>query len=219
MHRYLVPTLRYGGLALCAAALAYCFSVEHTRVLNAAAGASKSRMMAFLFGFIVMLIVFAVVVAYDVSHFLGRHAELSFLQGGRPTSTATEFEEAERLRAEGRPLDAIGVLREYLQEHPDETEVMGRIAEIYNHSLKNYLAAALEYEEMLKRKLPDEQWAWAALHLAKCYGRLNEPEKSLALLQRLDAEYGQTVAAKRARKALQSLQSGDASDPLSSSEV
>ncbi len=213
MRRYLIHALRYVGLILCTAALAYCFSVEHTHVLSGAAGASKSRMMACFFGFIVTLILLAVVVAYDVSRFLGRHAELSFLQGGRPRPAPPEFAEAERLRAQGRALDAIGVLREYLQEHPDEVEVMSRIAEIYNHSLKNYLAAALEYEEMLKHKLPDEQWAWAALHLAKCYGRLNEPEKSLALLERIHSEYGHTVAARRARKALESLGTENTDEP------
>ena len=80
---------------------------------------------------------------------------------------------------------------------------MSRIAEIYRYDLKNDLAAALEYEELLKHKLPDDQWSWAALHLAKLYGRLNELEKSVALLERLDNDYGHTVAGRRAKKALE----------------
>jgi hypothetical protein len=79
---------------------------------------------------------------------------------------------------------------------------MARIAEIYRYDLKNVLAAALEYEELLKHKLPDDQWAWSALHLAKLYGQLNEYEKSVALLEKLDASYAHTIAGRRAKKAL-----------------
>jgi tetratricopeptide (TPR) repeat protein len=121
-----------------------------------------------------------------------------------------EFEEAERLRDAGRPLDAIGVLREYLQANPYELRTMARIAEIYRYDLKNDLAAALEYEELLKHKLPDDQWAWAALHLAKLYGRRNELDKSLALLERLDNDYAHTVAGRRAKKALEQVRNPDA---------
>src|SRR5438045_3547851 len=101
-------------------------------------------------------------------------------------------------------------MREYLQLHPYELQVMARIAEIYRYDLSNDLAAALEYEELLKHKLPDDQWSWAALHLAKLYGRRNELDKSLALLERLDDEYAHTVAGRRARKALEQVRNPDA---------
>ena len=38
--------------------------------------------------------------------------------------------------------------------------------------------------------------------LAKLYGGLNHPDKALALLERLETEYGQTLAARRARQRL-----------------
>jgi tetratricopeptide (TPR) repeat protein len=188
--------LLYIGLILCCAALAYGFSVEHSHVLR----------QACLGGFVIMTTALGVLCAFDISRFYGERAKQWFMQGGAPIHSAPEFEAAEKLRASGQPLDAIGVLREFLQTHPGETQVMSRIAEIYNYDLKNYLAAALEYEELLKHRLDPEQWGWAALHLAKLYGRLNEPDKSLALLEKLQKKYGKTVAARRAKKALEQLE-------------
>ena len=210
-------TLLYIGLILCCLALAYAFSVEHTQVLRQAAGASRSRMMACFGGFLAVLIALGVLSAFDISHYFGERAKQWFLQGGAPITSAPEFETAEKLRASGQALDAIGVLREFLQVHPGEVQVMSRIAEIYNYDLKNYLAAALEYEELLKHRLDPEQWGWAALHLAKLYGRLNEPDKSLALLEKLQSKYGKTVAARRARKALEQLQDTESEDQHSGS--
>jgi len=136
----------------------------------------------------------------DLSPGRGKRSELWDLEGGDPAVSAAELEAAEALRKGGDPLEAIRSLRDFLEKHPGELEIMSRIAEIYNYDLKNYLAAALEYEELLKRKLPDEDWGWAALHLAKLYGRLNQPDKAVELLERLDTKYGHTVAARRARK-------------------
>jgi tetratricopeptide (TPR) repeat protein len=195
-------TLLYIGLTLSCLTLAYAFSVEHTRGLRQAAGA----------GFLALVIGLGVLCVFDISHYFGERAKQWFLQGGAPITSAPEFEAAEKLRASGQALDAIGVLREFLQAHPGEVQVMSRIAEIYNYDLKNYLAAALEYEELLKCRMDPEQWGWAALHLAKLYGRLNEPDKSLALLERLQTKYGKTVAARRARKALEQLQDSESED-------
>jgi tetratricopeptide (TPR) repeat protein len=141
--------------------------------------------------------------AYEATRFIWSRAEQWRLQVGPPTEPVPELEEAQRLRASGEPLDAIRLLREYLRANPYELHAMGRIAEIYRYDLKNDLAAALEYEEMLKHKLPDDQWAWAALHLAKVYGRLKQLDRSVALLERIDGEYGHTLPGRRAKKALE----------------
>ena len=195
----------YVGAALCVAVFAYCFAAEHTQVLHQAAGASRSRMMAYLGLFIAAAIVLGVLIAYDVAHFCGRRAEEAVLQGGPPLGASSALEQAERLRGQHQSLEAIRLLREFLEKHPREWEVMAKIAELYYRDLKNYLAAALEYEELLKLRVPAEQWAWSALHLAKLYSRLNQPEKSVALLERLEKDYSRTVAAGRARKALEEL--------------
>jgi hypothetical protein len=77
-----------------------------------------------------------------------------------------------------------------------------RIAEIYEKDLGNQLAAALEYEEVLKHKLPAERWGWAAIHLCNLHYRLNQPEKARKLLQRIAEEYPRTGAARKARARL-----------------
>jgi len=190
-----IKTLLYLGLVTGCIALGYAIQVAHTKVLQ----------HAFIGGLIALGLFLVVLAAFDVSQLFGGRAREWFVQGGAPIHSAPEFERAQQLRASGQPLEAINVLREFLQNHPGEFHVMSRIAEIYNYDLKNYLAAALEYEEFLKHKPEPEQWGWAALHLAKLYGRLNEPEKSLALLERLETKYGHTVAGRRARKALEQL--------------
>ncbi|MBK8001115.1 MAG: hypothetical protein IPK15_20990 [Verrucomicrobia bacterium] len=95
------------------------------------------------------------------------------------------------------------MMREYLKRNPREQYVALRIAEIYENDLRNYLAAALEYEEILKKKLPAERWGWAAIHLSNLYsGKLNKMEQATTLLHRIVNEYGQTAAAKKARERL-----------------
>ncbi len=111
-----------------------------------------------------------------------------------------EYEAAENEWNNGRYLEAIKMLRAYYEKHPREVYVAIRIAEIYETNLRNHLAAALEYEEILKKPLPAERWGWAAIHLVNLYsGKLNKPDQAMALLQRIANEYSQTAAAKKAR--------------------
>src|SRR2546429_1724554 len=107
----------------------------------------------------------------------------------------------------GNFLEAIQLMRDYLKQNPREQHVALRIAEIYEKDLQNFLAAALEYEEVLKQKLPPERWGWAAIHLCNLYtSKLNQPDKAIALLQRLVTDYSRTAAAEKARKRLAQLE-------------
>ena len=182
---------------------AFWYFREHSRVVHQVQGASNSLAVLYVSLLILSLIELAILCGFDLRTFVRNRTEAWMLQAGTPTGPVPELEAAQKVRAAGEPLEAIRMLREYLQANPYEIHVMGKIAEIYRYDLNNDLAAALEYEEMLKHKLPDDQWAWAALHLAKLYGRLNDLEKSVALLERLDYGYSHTIAGRRARKALE----------------
>ncbi len=219
--KWAAKTLSYAAAAICTGVFAYCYSREYTQVLHQAPGASKPRMLVYFGLFLFGLVVVGVICAYELRRFLANRAERWLVQGGPPDEPVPELEEAARLRAAGEPLDAIRVLREYLQANPYQLHAMTRIAEIYRYDLKNDLAAALEYEELLKHQLPDDPWAWAALHLAKLYGRLNELEKSVAMLERLDEDYGHTTAGRRARKALEQVRNpeGQAGETEESDEA
>jgi len=169
------------------------------------AGASSrgyTRMVTYGLALLVFFLGLASLIAYDVSQFLGSRAEKAlFNDDGAPLDP--EYEQAEELWKDGKYLECVNAMREYLNKHPREQYVALRIAEIYEENLNNPLAAALEYEEVLKKNLQAERWGWAAIHLANLYsGRLNQPEKSIALLRRIDAEFGQTTAAKKARERL-----------------
>jgi len=148
---------------------------------------------------------FAFLLARDITHFFAHKAEQAlFNDDGAPLDP--EYEQAEELWKDGKYLEAVNAMREYLNKHPREQYAALRIAEIYEENLNNPLAAALEYEEVLKKNLPPERWGWAAIHLANIYsGKLNQPEKSMALLHRIDAEYGHTTAANKARERLKQI--------------
>lgn len=149
------------------------------------------------------LVGLGVMVGFDISkYFANRVDDMIFnddLKGVRDPA----YEEAENVYNTGDHLEAVRLMRRYLNRHPREQYVALRIAEIYENDLRNYLAAALEYEEILKKKLPDERWGWAAIHLANLYsGKLNKPDEAALLLRRIVDLYGHTAAAKKARERL-----------------
>lgn len=141
--------------------------------------------------------------AWDIARYLGTRAGRSVMAEDWVERRDPEYEEAEEEWARGNHLDAIGLMREYLKKNPSEQHVALRIAEIYEKDLGNFLAAALEIEEVLTKKLPREKWGWTAIHLSNLYsGRLAQADKALALLQRVVSEYPDTGAAKKARQRL-----------------
>ncbi len=161
-----------------------------------------TRMVTYGLVLLLFFIGLAVLLAYDVSHLMAARAQASlFNEDGQPQDP--EYEKAEQMWADGKHLEAVRAMRDYLGRNPREQHVALRIAEIYEGNLNNPLAAALEYEEVLKQKLAPERWGWAAIHLANIYsGKLNQPGKAVALLRRIHNEYGQTSAAKKARERL-----------------
>lgn len=161
------------------------------------------RLMAYGIAMFFTLVGLAVMIGYDVSRFLANRVDDFIFNDNLEGVKDPEYEEAENVWAGGDHLEAVRLMRAYLKRHPREQYVALRIAEIYETDLRNYLAAALEYEEILKKKLPAERWGWAAIHLANLYsGKLNKSEQATALLRRIAEEYGRTAAAKKARERL-----------------
>jgi len=158
-------------------------------------------------GMMLSLVGLGLLLANDLSYFFsGRAMKVIYNDEGEGV-TNPDYEKAEEQWANGNFLEAIQLLRDYLKVNPREQHVALRIAEIYEKDLLNYLAAALEYEEVLKQKLPPERWGWAAVHLCNLYtSKLNQSEKGIALLQRIVTEYGETAAAEKARKRLSQLE-------------
>jgi TolA-binding protein len=155
--------------------------------------------LALLIGAIIGL---GLLMAHDVSQYMGnKTVELLFNDEGEGQRDP-EYEKAEQVWANGKPLEAIQMMRDHLKAHPREQFVALRIAEIYEKDLKNYLAATLEYEEVLKHKFEAQRWGWAAIHLCNLYSKTNQETKTLVLLERIAMEYPQTGAAKKARNRL-----------------
>lgn len=161
------------------------------------------RLVAFGVAMFFLLIGISVLLGHDVSRFLASRVDNFIFNDDLEGVKDPDYEEAERVLGTGDALEAVRLMRDYLKKHPREQYVALRIAEIYENQLHNYLAAALEYEEVLKKRLPAERWGWAAIHLANLYsGKLNRTEQATALLRRIVEDYGKTAAARKARERL-----------------
>ncbi len=166
------------------------------------AAKGRSTMVGYFAAFLLMALFLGLLLARDVSEYFGsRSVEFMFNDDGVGIKDP-DYEEAEQEWANGHHLEAIRLMRDYLIRNPREQGVALRIAEIYEKDLKNNLAAALEYEEILKHKLPPQRWGWAAIHLCNLYSKLHKTDQAVALLHRVVNEYGETPAAEKARKRL-----------------
>jgi hypothetical protein len=174
----------------------------------AKAKSGKSRIGLWTGSFMLCVIVLGGFIAWDVSNYMGNKSLRLLYNDDGVGQKDKDYEAAEQLWADGQPLESIRMMREYLNKNPREVHVALRIAEIYEKDLNNNLAAALEYEEVLKQKLPDERWGWAAIHLCNLYFKLGQEVKGFALLQRIVKDYGNTQAAGKARKRLEEVDPG-----------
>ncbi len=165
--------------------------------------ARMGRFMAYGITGFFMLVGLSVLIGYDVSRFFANRVEEMVFNDNLEGVKDPEYDEAEQVWQKGEYLEAVQLMRDYYRRNPSEVYVALRIAEIYENNLGNHLAAALEYEEVLKRRLAAERWGWAAIHLANLYsGKLNKVDSATKLLHRIVEEYGQTAAAKKARERL-----------------
>lgn len=163
--------------------------------------ANKSAM--YLGGFVAALLGFAGLLGWDVTQWVARKSAQGLGVDVRPVENDPEYDAAEAEWAKGNHMDAIKMLRDFLKKNPAQQHAAIRIAEIYEKDLGNYLAAALELEEVLSKRLPREKWGWTAIHLANIYsGRLNQADKALGVLDRIVKEFPDTSAAKKARQRL-----------------
>ncbi|MFN0066692.1 MAG: tetratricopeptide repeat protein [Limisphaerales bacterium] len=115
-----------------------------------------------------------------------------------------EYEEAEKLWADGKHLEAIQSLRDHLKAHPRALHAQIRIAEIYEKDLNNSLAAVLEYEEVLAHKFDPPLWGRTAIRLVNLYNRMEKGDQAVALLQQILVNAPDTPAGAKARERLES---------------
>jgi TolA-binding protein len=159
-------------------------------------------LMGYLGGFLGCAVGLGFLISSDVSSYMASKAlDVLYNDDGVGLKTP-DYEKAEEEWANGNFLVAIQLLRDYQKKNPREVHAQVRIAEIYEKDLNNLLAAALEYEEILKRKLRPDRWGWYAIHLCNLYFKLDKADAAVALLQRLQAEYPEVPAAAKARKRL-----------------
>lgn len=164
------------------------------------AASADSSWAGYMGAFILVVLALGGLVAWDFAQFIARRGHSSVFQEDTEAKRDPEYEEAEKAWSNGEHLEAVRLMREFLKKNPAEQYASLRIAEIYEKDLHNPLAAAMEYEEILCRKLPREKWGWTAIHLSNLYsGKLNHPDKALALLNRVIEEYPETGAARKAR--------------------
>lgn len=157
-------------------------------------------------GMVISLLGMGSILAFEITQFVGTRAARAYFDDTQQGPEDPDYEKAEDAYHRGDFREAIELLREYLAAKPREMHAALRIAEIYEKDLHSPLAAALEYEEILRQKLPPERWGWTAIHLCNLYtGQLHQTQKAIDLLYRIDREYGQTGAGRKARTRLEQL--------------
>src|SRR5438445_5107391 len=125
---------------------------------KAAPARTDYRLGAWGAGMVLAFVALGLLVAHDASqYFSARALKIIYNDEGERLDNP-EYENAEQEWAKGNFLEAIQLLRDYLKQNPNELHAALRIAEIYEKDLQNFLAAALEYEEVLKKRLPPERW-------------------------------------------------------------
>jgi len=176
-------------------------------------GEARAAMPRDLVCLILCAAALGVMIAYDTMSYFAHHGVDMLLDDDNDAvKRDSDYEHAEQAWAEGHPMEAIQLMRDYLKKNPRKQFVALRIAEIYEKDFNNPLAAALEYEEVLKHKLAPERWGWAAIHLCNLYGKLDRNDNRTQLLERIINEYPKTAAARKARATLGVLEV-EASDP------
>ena len=153
---------------------------------------------------VVALVAFGLLLGRDVSAWFADKALKTLYHDEGLDLEKAEYEEAEKLWADGRHLEAIQSLRDFLKAHPRALHAQIRIAEIYEKDLGNPLAAALEYEEVLAHRFDPPLWGRTAIHLVNLYNRLDKSDQAVALLQQVLVNAPDTPAAAKARERLES---------------
>jgi len=166
------------------------------------AHSAQGTMIAYLAALVGTIIGLGLLLAHDVTQIVGSAAVDAILDDNGEGLRDPDYEKAEEAWAAAKYLDAIQLMREFLKRNPRAQYAALRIAEIYEKDLHNPLAAALEYEEVLKQKLPAERWGWAAIHLCNLYTKLGQQDKTMEMLKRVSERYPKTAAAKKARARL-----------------
>ena len=168
-----------------------------------------SRAYALFSVYLIVGAALAMFVAWDVSRFLGGQAGQLFWSGGRVASITPAWWKAERLCKDRQPLEAVHVLRDYLDAHPRQWRVAVRIAEIYQNEIKDPLPAALEYEKILSGRLPNGARPEVLLRLAACQLLLRRHAESAMALREVLEKYPGTDAAQKAERRLKRIERGD----------
>lgn len=200
--RPIVKIILYIGLALSALFFALAFKEIYNLKAQGVRVPSDLSMGTSGFAALICLILLGILIGRDISAYLAEKAVRFIFNDEGEAMKDPEYEKAEEVWKAGDYLEAIRLMREYYEKHPREIYVAIRIAEIYENDLHNPLAAALEYEQILKQKLPPERWGWAAIHLVNLYGKLGQTEKGTKLLNEINERYPHTAAAKKARQRL-----------------
>lgn len=170
---------------------------------NRRVGRNYFRLLGYTVGFATAMLVLGFVAAQDFGHLLKFRLgkEVSYVDARSERNA--QYERAEHLALKGSAHDAIKLLQAIIAKHPNHVHSVLRIAELYDKELHDFSNAALHYEEVLKLKIPDEQWGWVAIRLANIYsGKLNQPQIALDLIRRLAAERPGTEAGAKALKRL-----------------
>lgn len=164
---------------------------------------AQGRMMGNAFGLVACAIGLGFLISRDFSSWFAAKSVDFIYNDNAEGMHDPDYDHAEDVALQGNHLEAIQLLRDFLKRNPSELYAAIRIGELYEKELQNFLAAALEYEEVLKHKFNADRWGWLAIRLVNLYsGKLNKTEEAMTWLRRIATEYPDSAPAKKARERL-----------------
>ena len=167
---------------------------------------TRGKMVSYGLGAVTFTILFAILAGIDIASRIGDKAVDFVFNDDLKGVYDEDYDKAEQEWAKGNHIEAIDLLRAYLKKNPRQIHAQLRIAEIYEKEMLNFLASALEYEDVLTKPIPRKRWGWAAIHLCNLYtGKLNRVEDAITLLRKIATDYSETPAAEKARVRLEQL--------------
>ena len=198
-----VDTTRTAGCAGVLLLIAAC-GVMLAILLNEFKGDPRTLLLILLGTVGLMAVLYAPFVSNVIGTFF---TDFIYPTGGGETKS---YDIAEKLTIDGRYAEAVAEYERAIEEDPEDATPRIMMADTYCKA-GQYELAAQALDETLELDLPAEQWCHVVNRLADIYAQnTREPEKAVAVLNRIVNKYPESAFARYARERIARLRKLDA---------
>jgi len=157
---------------------------------------------------VVIAVIIGIPIGLKVGSFVGKHFA-EFLSS-EPQEVSKSYSVANVFLVKGKYAEAIEAYRRELEEDAEDITAQLKIAEIYDHKMKDFSQAIPEYEELLTMKeVEDNLWISVKNRLADIYSQqLENGAEALRQLREIVERFPETQHAYQARQRISKIKVG-----------